>query len=119
MTERERREGTGDTKDNVRDEVDEASKGRKKHATPGSVEEEASGGGGPVEQVQDTVGGLPVVGGVLGGGGGEGGGGPVEQVQDTVGGLTGGGGDDEEESTGGGGGVKDNVQDEHEKTQRH
>jgi hypothetical protein len=40
-------------------------------------------------------------------------------VQDTVGGLTGGGGDDEEESTGGGGGVKDNVQDEHEKTQRH
>ena len=94
MTERERREGTGDTKDNVRDEFDEASKGRKKHATPGSVEEEASGGGGPVEQVQDTVGGL-------------------------TGGLTGGGGDDEEESTGGGGGVKDNVQDEHEKTQRH
>jgi hypothetical protein len=119
MTERERREGTGDTKDNVRDEFDETSKGRKKDATPGSVEEEASGGGGPVEQVQDTVGGLPVVGGVLGGGGGEGGGGPVKQVQDTVGGLTGGGGDDEEESTGGGGGVKDNVQDEHEKTQRH
>ena len=95
MTEREQREGTGETKDNVRDEHDEASKGRKKDATQGSVEEEASGGGGgPVEQVQDTVGGL-------------------------TGGLTGGGGDDEEESTGGGGGVKDNVQDEHEKTQRH
>ena len=95
MTERERREGTGETKDNVRDEHDEASKGREKDATPGAVEEqEASGGGGPVEQVQDTVGGL-------------------------TGGLTGGGGDDEEESTGGGGGVKDNVQDEHEKTQRH
>ncbi len=102
MTERERREGTGGTKGNVRDEHDEASKGRKKDATPGSVEEEASGGGGgPVEQVQDTVGGLPVVGGVLGGGGG----GPVEQVQDTVGGLT--------------GGVKDNVKDEQDETQRH
>jgi hypothetical protein len=104
MTERERREGTGGTKGNVRDEHDEASKGRKKDATPGSVEEEASGGGGgPVEQVQDTVGGLPVVGGVLGGG--EGGGGPVEQVQDTLGGLT--------------GGVKDNVKDEQDETQRH
>jgi hypothetical protein len=106
MTERERREGTGETKGNVRDEHDEASKGRKKDATPGSVEEEASGGsGGPVEQVQDTVGGLPVVGGVLGGGGGEGGGGPLDQVQDTVGGLT--------------GGVKDNVKDEQDETQRH
>ena len=102
MTERERREGTGETKGNVRDEHDEASKGRKKDATPGSAEEEASGGGGgPVEQVTDTVGGLPVVGGVLGGGGG----GPVEQVQDTVGGLT--------------GGVKDNVKDEQDETQRH
>ncbi len=59
MTERERREGTGGTKGNVRDEHDEASKERKKDVTPGSVEEEASGGGGgPVEQVQDTVGGL-------------------------------------------------------------
>ena len=105
MTERERREGTGETKGNVRDEHDEASKGRKKDATPGSAEEEASGGsGGPVEQVQETVGGLPVVGGVLGGGG-EGGGGPVEQVQETVGGLT--------------GGVKDNVKDEQDETQRH
>ena len=104
MTERERREGTGGAKGNVRDEHDEASKGRKKDATQGSVEEEASGGGGgPVEQVQDTVGGLPVVGGVLGGG--EGGGGPVEQVQDTLGGLT--------------GGVKDNVKDEQDETQRH
>jgi hypothetical protein len=110
MTERERREGTGGAKDNVRDDLDEASGGRKKEATPGSAEEEASGGGGgPVEQVQDTVGGvtegLPVVGGVLGGGGGEGGGGPVEQVKDTVGGLT--------------GGVKDNVKDEQDETQRH
>ena len=59
MTERERREGTGGAKGNVRDEHDEASKGRKKDATQGSVEEEASGGGGgPVEQVQDTLGGL-------------------------------------------------------------
>jgi hypothetical protein len=106
MTERERREGTGGAKGNVRDEHDEASTGRKKDATPGSAEEEASGGGGgPVEQVQDTVGGLPVVGGVLGEGGGEGGGGPVEQVKDTVGGLT--------------GGVKDNVEDEQDETQRH
>jgi hypothetical protein len=105
MTERERREGTGGAKGNVRDEHDEASKGRKKDATTGSAKEEASGGGGgPVEQVQDTVGGLPVVGGVLGGGG-EGGGGPVEQVQDTLGGLT--------------GGVKDNVKDEQDETQRH
>ena len=124
MTERDRREGAGETKGNVRDDLDEASKGRKKDATPGSAEEEASGGGGgPVEQVQDTVGGvtegLPVVGGVLGGGGGESGGGPVQQVQDTVGGLTGGGGDDEEEGGGGGGGVKDNVKDEHDETQRH
>jgi hypothetical protein len=110
MTERERREGTGETKDNVRDEHDEASKDRKKDATPSAVEEEEAtgGGGGPVKQVQDTVGGvtegLPVVGGVLGGGG-KGGGGPVEQVQDTVGGLT--------------GGVKDNVKDEQDETQRH
>ena len=105
MSERERREGTGGTKGDVRDEHDEASTRRKKDATHGSAEEEASGGSsGPVEQVQDTVGGLPVVGGVLGGGG-EGGGGPVEQVQDTVGGLT--------------GGVKDNVKDEQDETQRH
>ena len=67
MTERERREGTGGTKGNIRDEHDEASKGRKKDATPGSAKEEASGGGGgPVEQVQDTVGGL--TGGLTGGG---------------------------------------------------
>ena len=92
MTERERREGTGGTKGNVRDEHDEASKGREKDATPGAVEEEEASGGG---------------------------GGPVEQVQDTVGGLTGGGGDDEEEGGGGGGGVKDNVKDEQDETQRH
>ena len=117
MTERERREGTGETKDNVRDEHDEASKDRKKDATPSAVEEEEAtgGGGGPVKQVQDTVGGVtegvPVVGGVLGGGGGEeGGGGPVDQVQDTVGDLTGG-------LTSGG--VKENVKDEQDETQRH
>ncbi len=94
MTERE--SGTGDTKDNVRDEFGEATERRRS-------------GKGAVEQVQDTVGGvtegLPVV------GGGEGGGGPLDQVQDTVGGLTGGltggggGGDDEEEEGGGGGGL--------------
>ena len=67
MTERDRREGTGETKNNVRDEHDEASKGREKDATPAAVEEEEAtgGGGGPVEQVQDTVGGL--TGGLTGG----------------------------------------------------
>src|SRR3712207_7621274 len=53
---------------------------------------------GPVEQVQDTVGGL--TGGLTGGQGGQGGG-PLGQVQDTVGGLTG----------GQGGGPVDQVQD--------
>ncbi len=54
MTERERREGTGDAKDNVRDDLDEASKGRKKDATPDAVEEEeATGGGGVKDNVQD------------------------------------------------------------------
>ena len=33
MTERDRREGTGETRDNVRDDLDEASKGRRKDAT--------------------------------------------------------------------------------------
>src|SRR4029450_11733104 len=45
------------------------------------------GGGGPLDQVQDTVGGLT---GGLTGGQQQGGGGPLDQVQDTVGGLTGG-----------------------------
>ncbi len=53
MTERERREGPGETKDNVRDDLDEASTGRKKDATPSSAEEEASGGGGVKDNVQD------------------------------------------------------------------
>ncbi len=54
MTERERREGTGDAKDNVRDDLDEASRGRKKDATPDAVEEEeATGGGGVKDNVQD------------------------------------------------------------------
>ena len=54
MTERERREGPGETKDNVRDDLDEASTGRKKDATPSAVEEEAaSGGGGVKDNVQD------------------------------------------------------------------
>src|SRR4028118_1715207 len=68
MTERERREGTGGTKGNVRDEHDEASKGRKKDATPGSVEEEASGGGGgPVEKVRTPGAGGPRPGAAGGG----------------------------------------------------
>lgn len=57
MTERERREGHGETKDNVRDDLDEASKGRKKDATPDAVEaEEATGGGGGVkDNVKDEM----------------------------------------------------------------
>ena len=56
MTERERREGPGETKDNVRDDLDEASKGRKKDVTPGSVEEEtSSGGGGVKDNVEDDL----------------------------------------------------------------
>ncbi len=46
MTERESREGGGDTKDNVRDDLDEASEKRKKDATTGAGEEESTGGGG-------------------------------------------------------------------------
>ena len=54
MTERERREGTGDAKDNVRDDLDEASRDRKKDATPDAVEEEeATGGGGVKDNVTD------------------------------------------------------------------
>jgi hypothetical protein len=55
MTERDRREGTGGTEDNVRDELDEATgKGRKKDATPDAVEdEEATGGGGVKDNVRD------------------------------------------------------------------
>ena len=54
MTERERREGTGEARDNVRDEFDEASKGREKDATPSAVEEEeATGGGGVKDNVKD------------------------------------------------------------------
>jgi hypothetical protein len=54
MTERERREGTGETRDNVRDDLDEASRGRKKDATPDAVEEEAAtGGGGVKDNVKD------------------------------------------------------------------
>ena len=54
MTERDRREGTGETRDNVRDDLDEASKGRKKDATPAAVEaEEATGGGGVKDNVKD------------------------------------------------------------------
>lgn len=50
MTERERREGTGETKGNVRDDLDEASKGRKKDATPDTADKEEGGGG-----VKDNV----------------------------------------------------------------
>ena len=54
MTERERREGTGEAKDNVRDDLDEASKGRKKDDTPDAAEsKEATGGGGVKDNVQD------------------------------------------------------------------
>ncbi len=54
MTERDRREGTGETRDNVRDDLDEASRGRKKDATPDAVEaEEATGGGGVKDNVKD------------------------------------------------------------------
>jgi hypothetical protein len=53
MTERERREGTGETRDNVRDDLDEASKGRKKDVTPSSTEDAASGGGGVKDNVTD------------------------------------------------------------------
>jgi len=54
MTERERREGTGEAKDNVRDDLDEASKGRKKDATPDAAEAgESTGGGGVKDNVQD------------------------------------------------------------------
>jgi len=56
MTERERREGTGEIKDNVSDDLDEASKGRKKDATPDAVEaEEATGGGGVKDNVEDDL----------------------------------------------------------------
>jgi hypothetical protein len=55
MTERERREGTGETRDNVRDDLDEASKSRKKDATPDAVEEESPGGGGVKDNVEDDL----------------------------------------------------------------
>ena len=56
MTERERREGTGNTKGNVEDDLDEASKGRKKDATTDAVEEEEStGGGGVKDNVSDDL----------------------------------------------------------------
>jgi len=54
MTERERREGTGETRDNVRDDLDEASRGRKKDVTRDAVEsEESTGGGGVKDNVKD------------------------------------------------------------------
>ena len=53
MTERERREGPGETKDNVRDDLDEASTGRKKDPSPSAAEAEESGGGGVKYNVQD------------------------------------------------------------------
>lgn len=54
MTERDRREGTGETRDNVRDDLEEASKGRKKDATTDAVEaEEEAGGGGVKDNVTD------------------------------------------------------------------
>jgi hypothetical protein len=56
MTERDRREGTGETRDNVRDDLDEASRGRKKDATRDAVEDEGSAGGGGVkDNVEDDL----------------------------------------------------------------
>ena len=56
MTERERREGTGKTRDNVRDDLDEAAKKRRKDATPDAVEqEESTGGGGAKENLSDDL----------------------------------------------------------------
>lgn len=55
MTERERREGHGETKDNVRDDLDEASRGRKKDATPDAMEAEEATGGGNDGGVKDNV----------------------------------------------------------------
>ena len=53
MTERESREGTGETRDNVRDDLDEASRGRKKDADTEAVETEETGGGGTKDNVTD------------------------------------------------------------------
>jgi len=57
MTERDRREGTGDTRDNVRDDLDEAAgKGRKKDVTRDVVEkDESSGDGGAKENLRDDL----------------------------------------------------------------
>jgi hypothetical protein len=56
MTERERREGTGGTKGNVDDELDEAASKRRKDATPDAVEEEeATGGGGAKDNLTDDL----------------------------------------------------------------
>jgi hypothetical protein len=54
----ERREGTGGTEDNVRDELDEAANKRRKDATPDAVEEEESTGGsesGTKDNVTDDL----------------------------------------------------------------
>lgn len=52
----ERREGTGETKDNVKDDLDEATSKRKKDATTDAVEEEEStGGGGVKDNVKDDL----------------------------------------------------------------
>ncbi|MDQ3942377.1 MAG: hypothetical protein M3254_04680 [Actinomycetota bacterium] len=57
MTERERRTGSGGTKDNVRDELDEATRQGKpeESATAEAVEEEerTGGPGGTKDNVQD------------------------------------------------------------------
>ena len=45
MTDRERREGPGNTKDNVQDDLDEATKRRNKDATTDAVDEEEAAGG--------------------------------------------------------------------------
>ena len=56
MSERERRTGTGGTGDNVRDDLDEATRGREgRDATkgPGEEEEKTGGTGGVKDNVDD------------------------------------------------------------------
>ena len=55
MSERERREGTGRTADNVRDELDNAADRREKDASKEAIEEEerTGGTGGVKDNVKD------------------------------------------------------------------
>ena len=53
MTERERREGTGGTRENVHDDLDEAARGRQKKDAAREAEEGTGGGGGVKDNVTD------------------------------------------------------------------